>query len=338
MLKMIKKLKLAALFLSVTSMGYANGDSNNNYSSSYQGIECCTPCQPSCCGTAFIGAELLYWRAYESGLDNCIPTQVSDEISSGGTVVSRLKGKGRDLHFNWDLGFRLAAGNEFACSNWGVAAIWTHFHSDAHNSRGHENHQRWKINLDVLDAIAIYNYELGCSFSLRPYLGVRAAEIRQSLSFHSHENSQSSNFNSDNESFTSRSSDDHFGVKSHNKENFCGVGPLMGLEGDWKIGCGFSLYANAAVSWLYGNFHLKFKDSEKFRYTHNYCEITKHLNAVQTVADAGLGVRWVKCLCDNKELIFQLGLEHHSYFDFNRMGDRGDLSFDGLNFLVGLNF
>jgi len=115
------------------------------------------------------------------------------------------------------------------------------------------------------------------------------------------------------------------------------VGPLVGVEGDWKLGCGFSVYANASFAILYGNFRVHFDQSQEFVDGGEYCEIKRRLHACQGVVDAGLGIRWETCVCKTN-VWFQLGLEHHRYFNQNRFGNYGDLCLDGGNLSAGFAF
>src|SRR6185436_20647961 len=92
-----------------------------------------------------------------------------------------FKGRGRDPRFEWNPGFRIGAGYEFACSNWDVGALWTHLDSRAH--RCDENRFRWHVHLDVIDLLVDYQSDCNSCFVLRPYLGVRIARIDQKLRF-----------------------------------------------------------------------------------------------------------------------------------------------------------
>jgi len=319
----IKKIYVAIALLSIISIGYAYGDYQN------------TSCQPCGCGKGFISAELLYWRAFESGLDTCVPKEVTDIVTPDGTVISTFRGEGRDPHFRWDPGFRIATGYEFACSDWGVAAAWTHFNSRTDSSNN--SRLRWNIRLDEIDILAGYDYKVGSCFALMPYAGVRGVRIDQKV--HAGEFGSSSSSLSSTSLSTSSSIPDFFFSNRHHKERFSGVGPLFGLEADWNIGCGFSFYANASVSWLYGKFDIRLTEADEIFGGFNFCSVRKRLDAILTAADAGIGIRWKQCVCENMELFFQLGLEHHRYFDFNRIGDCcGDLSFDGLNFSAAIEF
>ena len=140
----------------ISSIGYAYADYGN--ASSWGGSEnCISCCETDCCCTqGFISADLLYWRAFENGLDVCVPQSETNTVTDG-TVASTFKGRARDPRFNWDPGFRLGAGFNLGCSNLDVAAYWTHFYSNSHGGR---NRPRWKIHFDTVDVIAGYE----CSF------------------------------------------------------------------------------------------------------------------------------------------------------------------------------
>jgi hypothetical protein len=318
------------ILLSATSMGYAYD--NGSASSFCSEMENCCSCETPCCeGTGFLTAELLYWRAFEGGLDACFPSEVSDRVTSDGRIISRFKGKGKEPHFDWNPGFRIGTGYEFACSNWEVAALWTHFYSNMDRSKNGGNRPRWRLKLDVIDVVAVYGFEWSSCFTLWPYAGLRGAYIDQKV----HNNGEC--YGSRCSSYSYESNDLIRG-KNRNKQRFEGIGPLIGLEGDWWLVCGFSLYANASVSWLYGRSNAHFFESDGSSYIFNSSSVKKGLDACLACADAAIGIRWQTCICRNMRLILQLGLEHHRYFNYNRIGGYGDLCFDGLNFGGGIEF
>src|ERR1700722_3195219 len=130
----IRKIHLTVALLLISSIGNAYGNWGNGLACG-ESSDCCSPCQSLCFGTSFISADVLYWRAFESGLDDCFPIETSDDITSNNFVVSRFKGKGHNPHFNWDPGFRIGIGSSLEGCQWGLAAFWTHFHSHADRSR-----------------------------------------------------------------------------------------------------------------------------------------------------------------------------------------------------------
>ena len=110
MAHLLRKIQLTVTFLLVATVGYAYGDCAME--SSCVENENCFSCEPSCRGKGFISAELLYWRAFQSGLDVCVPREVSERVTDSGRIISRFRGKGRNPHFKWNPGFRIAAGYE----------------------------------------------------------------------------------------------------------------------------------------------------------------------------------------------------------------------------------
>lgn len=318
----IKKLNLALSLLCTLCTAYSYGDMDE---SSCTENTCCSPCQ-SQCGQILISADLLYWRPFQDRLDRCIPTSVSGTVLSDGRIISIFEGKGKDPRFEWNPGFRIGAGYEFACSNWDVGVLWTHFDSKAHRSFEHQNKLRWHIDLDVVDFLVAYQYDFNSCFILRPYIGVRGARIDQKVRFGGFPDSKTFALTDQN----------LFGT--HNKHEFTGVGPLFGLEADLRVGCGFSLYVNGAISWLYGRNDVRLTDSTATTDVIEFCSIKNKTNSTLMAADASFGFRWQTCFCKDTQFFLQLGFEHHRYFDYSRIGDCGDLSFDGVRLGLGLGF
>lgn len=307
---------LAAVF--VTTTGFAQ--ESYGYSSSEAG-DCCPQvcCDSSaCCGQAFISADLLYWRAYEDGLDVCGSTESADFVNPGGGVISTSRAKTHDPHFDWSPGFRVGAGYQFASRCWDIAAYFTHFHTKAHRNGG-EHKFHWKLDFDVLDVVLANNYDLGC-FTIRPFAGLRAAYIDQKIRSHDA-----------NIAFL-------IADTAHNKQIFRGVGAVTGLEMNWDLGCGFGIYGNAAMSCLWGTFRVNSNESHTFRFGADFHKLRRHLDACQFVLDGGAGVSWRRCFWDNKQLVVRLGWEQHRYFNHNRFGTYGDLCLAGGVLSAGVEF
>jgi len=316
-----RNIQIAVIFLSITSIDYlAAADYVSLSALRERDDSLCCPCPQACCGRGYISADVLYWRGFESGLDTCVPSVVTDVVTPTGTVISRFSGNDRDLNFKWNPGYRVGIGYETACK-WDISTTWTHYNSHSNGfNNGTDVH--WNIDFDVIDLIAGKEIDLGSCFSLKPFAGVRGARINQRLSI----NTSPSIVNS----FTT--------IDINNKQNFWGIGPLIGLEADFEIGCGFSVYSSASISWLYGDIDVTLIDSEEAVNSSSLCNVNKNLSGSLAAADAALGIRWEKCFCNDNLLVLELGLEHHRYFDYNRIGGCGDLSFDGVNFSAGIEF
>lgn len=295
--------------------------------------DCCTtePCCTESCGNLFVSADLLYWRASVNGLTSVCDNATITETEENGLIISRLKGKAKDPHFNWNPGYRIGLGYAPECRQWFLGAYWTHFNSNSHRNGGRHRKLHWKIDFDVIDVLAGYKFNLAPCFDLWLFGGLRGAMIDQRLKTNFHDSRSSDSI------FSLESSSSTFASHSRAKEKFRGIGPLVGVEGEWGIGCNFSLYADASVGFLFGSFHVRSRNQEVFETGINFNHTTRSSQSCQTVVDAGVGIRWYKCFCDRLFLL-QLGLEHHCYYNQNQFCGYGDLSFDGANLTLGFGY
>ena len=77
-------------------------------------------------GQICLSADVLYLRAFEGGLSSvCDSTHITESVVDG-TLISRLNGKNHDPDFRWNVGYRIGIGYEFADSDCGIGAYWTH--------------------------------------------------------------------------------------------------------------------------------------------------------------------------------------------------------------------
>ena len=318
----LRKIQVMMATLAMTATGYAQG------STAVSCEEACTPisCCSESCGQFFAGAEFLYLRAFEGGLSNVCDSTDTVDFSEDDGITSVLRGKSHDPDFNWNPGFRIGAGFEFADERGAIGALWTHYdsHSGGGHEHGHEN--KWHIDFNVVDLLYAYNCNPCDCFTFIPYAGVKFAQINQKL--HTHFFSTHTDMDG---TFIDHS-------RGRAKEEFLGVGPFVGIEGVWGLGCGFSVYGDISVAGLYGTFHVKSHSIDQFDTGRNINLLKKHTQACQAVVDAGFGIRWQTCFCDDKVLLLQLGLEQHRYFNHNQICSYGDLVLDGVSIGVGFEY
>jgi len=311
--------------------GGQSSDCGNYNPCSYQPAACCTP--PACsCGSGFISADLLYLRPFQDGFAcGCIPEETNNFIRSDGNIVSRLKGHTKDPHFKWNAGFRLGVGYQFNRQSWDIAAYWTHF-----NSNTHDHNFKWKLDFEVIDVTIGRSFCMQ-SFSVRPFIGVRTAVIDQKVRAHTFSPNNTffegsttavSGSNSSENNLVPDITDNFIGSEK-NKANFVGVGPLIGLEADYNLGCGLSVFGGADIASLYSHYNVKDRSRSVFLNGENVCDNSADLHSCQIAYDSWVGIRWQKCFCNNMQLGLALGLEQHRYFDHNRLGEDGDFCLDG---------
>lgn len=283
---------------------------------------CAPVCEDNCWGNFWVSGDLLYLRGCEEGFGCDFGTTSITTTVSSGKVITGIVEDDEDLDFDWDIGYRVGAGYGFASSCWDTAVYWTHFNE---NGTGDDdgNHAKWRLRFNEVDAVLGYKLKYGSCFTLRPFFGARYARIRQSISTHLETTVLIAATGASSTVISTR--DD--------RERFWGAGPLLGFEGAFDLGCGFSVYGNLAGNLLYGEFKNEFNDSDVFAAAINNCLSSSESCSVLKGIDAGIGVRYEMCYG-----ILQLGLEHHTYFDYNQIGCGGDLNLYGINASVRVGF
>lgn len=306
----------------------------------------CGPCPAYCgssCSDFYFTAEGLVFKACQDGLAYGTHTRSTTLADTSVVVESRIK----NVHPDWHVGFRLGVGYELPCDCWGIALYWTHFQTHA-NSHTNERFNptttpgleasvftpaygltsynagetsgidrteaRWKLHLDLVDVELGRPVCLSQCLTIRPHIGIRAAWINQ-------------RYNIENTAITTTSTVDLQAVKL--KSDYEGVGLRGGLDTQWDLGCGMSLYGNAAASVLYGNFNVKSEDAYRTDTTDTaftFVDQKDDFCACRAVTDAAIGVRWRGCFCnDSVAVTLNVGWEHHLFFNQNQFEDFAQL-------------
>lgn len=317
---------------------------------------CRKECEPVCCPPStccrcldfFFNVDLLYWRAWQDGLEGCGITTFEEFSTEDGGNVAIFSNKDRHMHFDWNPGFRLGIGQRLVPCHLDMSLIWTTFRTKAHSHQrddGSSNlfsfsgassssnprafvHRHWTLDYNTCDLVLgrSFCFDTYC-FGLCPFLGVRGAWIQQRL--HS---KAVTKFGSEIDS------EINYIVSSKDRQNLWGVGPYVGLEANWGIGCHFSLFASLDVGLLYGRSNIRSKTLNTLVNDANFCNNRRNKDVCDVFGDAAIGIRWCYCFCDCLLLNMELSWEHHRYFDHNRFRDHGDLCFDGGVYSVGFEF
>jgi hypothetical protein len=271
-------------------------------------------------------------------------------IKSRSLVASQLlHASVRHAPFAWDWGFRLGLSYNIPHDHWEASLKWIHYWPGKEKAsvgasnggttgtlvttqaRGEGapvtvNHSRAssRLRLDLLDAQIGRHFFVSRFLSVKPTVGLRAAQI-----------------------------DQHFGVGykggatlgatqkwgAHFKNDFWGVGLIGGLDTRWSAGGGWSLYGNAALSLLYGVFSKRVEqESEAIGGTSSTSaiEASSKFRSTKAITDLALGARWERLFEGGRYgLIAQLGWEHHLFFSQTQylsrfaISQEGDLSTQG---------
>ena len=301
----------------------------------------------------FITADVLLWQAHEGGLGYYIKSHEKQFNADAPLHHTNIK----NPHFHHDWGFRIGAGYNMPHDGWDLYAAWTHIHLHAHDDTSvndgtqgfatytpdtasiyfvfKEADAHLKLHLNIIDL------ELGREFftskwlTLRPHFGLRTGWIQQ-------------HYNIDyNSCFTPVDGKTDIDMKN----NFWGLGPRLGLDTQWGLGSGFSLYGNASLSLLYGFFTTAFHQLNRaangigtpFASTHN------SFRQSAATTDLQLGLRWDH-MFDNDRFHFglQAGWEHHMFFSQNQFSkfvslnnvviNQGDLTTEGWTLSARFDF
>ncbi len=249
---------------------------------------------------AYVTAAWICWTAQQDGLD----TGYSVELGTEGAQIEHES----DIfyhHPRYESGFKVGLGfNTASFDDWSVYAEYTRYHAahgTTHGVDGNEQitnspyngvmrlnngitngrnvHSRWSLEVDILDASIQRPYYLGTRLTINPFFGLRAAWVEQ------HFNMFYDQFqNSNNRLFTA-----DFNFQNHTKN--WQLGPRLGMEGSWLLGCGFKVIGNGSVSLLYTRYtevkreqHLLGLIEWEQKYHKNY-----HVLSPMLELDAGLG-------------------------------------------------
>lgn len=318
----------------------------------------CNPCGPaySCgpCGDFYFSAEALIFRACEDGLayGTFTETFTPPTTATATEIDSRVK----NVHPNWNVGFRLGVGYSLPCDCWGIAVNWTHFDSHTHHTFEESfvvpgvtglvggrfltpaygrvdfntdvdldgidsTEARWKLHLDLVDVELGRPVCISQCLTLRPHIGIRAAWIKQSYDIEYHAISDAAV-----ETLLS---------EVDLKCDYEGVGLRGGLDTIWDLGCGISLYGSAAASVLWGHFNVKSETFYTFPVGTAFFDVEQKDDfcACRAATDAAIGLRWRSCFCgDSMALTLNVGWEHHLFFNQNQFEDfvvlDGDATFE----------
>ena len=296
-----------------------------------------TPCPGGClnpparpqvqCGyNLFVGAELLWWSGYESGLEYAMHNKTDVTTVNNGDVDQM----GND--YSW--AFRFGVGYNLPHDGWDLYANWTFFNNDVSNySRAAQGsgvypiwfspleswvgdnttyvtkaNAKWDVELNIIDL------ELGREFftskylTLRPHMGFRYVRLDQQW----HANYEGGNLLGSNYKYNVRNSND-----------FWGFGLRGGMDTQWGLGGGFSIFGNFALSLLHGHFHISQEEYQRNianRTRTNRLSFNNRKRVGRAVTDLSLGLRWDKMFdSDRFHLGLQLGWEHHMFWGQNQM-------------------
>ena len=303
----------------------------------------------------FLNTEFLWWVPKEDGLFYAQSGFTGAEESPlPPDAAKNFRGHLQKVNPHFRPGFRIGFGGNMAYDEWDILLNWTWFKAHA---RGHAHGNllvlwghpeaegmpdamnsassakaKWALHYNVLDVEMGRSFWAGRHFSLRPFLGIRAAWIDQHFNIHY-------------DYKTTPETDGRIRAES----DFEGVGVRAGLDMRFSLLAGWSLYGIASAAMLYGFYDCDFHERwESVRVA--IAKDTFH-NAAST-AQLSFGVQWDTYVHkDRYHFGLYAGWEQNIWFGINKMNHyfrnlsggslqqmNGDLTLSGGTFGVRFDF
>ena len=264
--------------------------------------------------------EFLYWRGRNEGFPFTFENKSAVDFSVIGNLV-RLDDK-------WDPGFKLAFGWNTEYDAWDIKAQWAYYHN--HSSKeirattipnqslgllalwhrfsvgGPYAYSKasWVLNHNMFDLEMGRDYFVGCHLAFRPHLGLRGGSLHQTLRVKYKEPSVSQN--------------NVFQSTLTTKNEYWGVGPRAGVQGDWRIGNGFAIFGDLATSLLCGASKLNQKETLLFippNLPENLVDINDDFNQLVPHLQMTIGLSWGSCFCKDFFFGLKAGWEVNYYWN-----------------------
>lgn len=300
----------------------------------------------------WLQAEALFMHATEDGIHYGI------KLDNGNTRDGHVK----NVSYDWSWGWRAGLGYNLPHDGWDMLLNYTWLRSHESSKADGAIHQTWTNPTEAV-ASAIVNrgkgktslhfdyldFQMGREFfvskwlTLRPFVGARGLWAHRNLTvkYRGGELSTAPFANV---------------VKLKEKLNnrLMGGGLLTGLDTQWGLGEGWSVYGQFALSLIYGTQRLHEKQDQyspanvRTRIAH----FKDHWTNVRTMTDLGAGLRWDRLLDnDYYRIRLQLGWEQHILAGFDKdinftddvvQGkftiNQGDFALSGLSFQARFDF
>lgn len=289
----------------------------------------------------FLTGDYIYWTAREDGLEFALSGAQID-----GSLPTKA-GHKYDPRFRFQSGFKAGVGFSFGHDKWDSYINYTWLRTqDNHKSVDPVSgapltnlipvaaeHQyshlsyasaRWNLHFNVIDASLGRNFYISKFLSLRPFFGAKGTWQSQSLHVKY--------------DFTTQPD-----INSKNKNDFWGIGLMMGVNTAWHFGGTWSLYADGALSTLWGAFYVKRSDKNPSTGV-VYYDAAERTHSIKPVVELGAGLRkemWI--YHDRFHISWQAGWEQQVWFsqnqfDFYTSQRQGDLNIQGFSTRLRFDF
>lgn len=298
--------------------------------------------------------DALYMHATEDGVNYGIKQENS---------TAAFDGRVKNIAYDWSWGWRAGVGYNLPHDGWDMLLNYTWFRSSesktSNTTAPEAIFQTWtnpgvpspfaplagaiasnakgktSLHFDYLDFQMGREFFVSKWLTLRPYVGARGLWAHRNMTV------------------KYKGGDLTAKLKEKFNNHFSGAGLLTGLDTQWGLGEGWSVYAQFALSLIYGNQRLHEKqDSNAGGVKTRLAHIHDKWTIVRTMTDLGAGLRWDRLFSDdNYRIRLQLGWEQHVLNGFDKdinlvngavpgkfTMNQGDFALSGLAFEARFDF
>lgn len=311
-----------------------------------------------CSWDVFFTADFLYWFVQQDGMDIGYNT-----TTSLGAILPPSNGLKASQQGGWQPGFKVGIGADFDIDHWVGYLEYTWLHASTSQSLTAPSGQiinlgtwygrygaaldhtaasvssKWRVNLDMLDALVSRPYYEGRNLTITPFAGIRALWLRQNFRL----------------SATAPITATLPGpIISHNQSKSWALGPRAGMQSHWLLGLGFRLEADAAAALLFQRYSTVAHRGDAISATPagagDLIQYKKY-GCLRPIMDMGLGLGWGTYLdCQNYYLDLAANYDFLFFWGQNMMrhlvddyaygidGAPADLFYNGLTLTFRFDF
>lgn len=289
-------------------------------------------CEDKCECAWHFQQEILFWTAYEDGLQ--FTNKPSDVLTTSDFTTTRTV----DPSFNWEYGTRLKFGYTVPCTPWTFYLSWTYMPSKATGNKSVNSDSpdfegffpiwsmspdtlpgdyvssassRWHLHTNIIDLDSQYSLCFCDRLTVSPLFGLRCAILHQKLHV----------------KYTGGSFFNGFDDNSM-RNRFTGGGPRFGITGNYYLCRGFSIVGLAAITPMYGHYDISHCESylNETRFEEHHTE-----NRLAMSYDYQIGMQWKgKALESLPNMVLSFAWEGHLFTNQNRLF-RGNYGFFRTN-------
>ena len=289
----------------------------------------------------FATLSYLYWYGGEDGME--LATTAVYKSATGFVVPSCEDGKVAFPDFDYSSGFKVGFGATKSNGNLDIRADYTYYRQTSHShksrdvcseagvgvyllsnwfvqpSSGNQSiaagtlRSKWHLGIDWLDVSVARSFSFGKGWAIKPFGGLRASWIRQTLDLKAEEIYNIASVSNP--------------ATSHNHSNSWGIGPRAGLGGEWEVWRDFTCVGSLGSSLLFTQYtHVKHSESQiisggcpsSYSY-HNY-------NCLRPMTEIALGLGWNKSFAEGRRhLLLTASYEFNYLWAQNMMRKLNDL-------------